>query len=46
VPALAKPNLGAEPLKITPRPPYPWPLNPLRLLLYLMEKTGALVREE
>jgi hypothetical protein len=41
VPAMAKPDPGAEPLKIMPRPPYPWPLNPLRLLLHLLEKSGA-----
>jgi len=44
VPAMAKPDPGAEPLKIMPRPPYPWPLNPLRLLLHLLEKSGALLR--
>ena len=42
VPALAKQNPG--PLTIIPRPPYPWPLNPLRLLLHLFEKNGVLLR--
>ena len=31
-------------IKILPRPPYPWPLKPLRLLLHLLEKAGALHR--
>jgi hypothetical protein len=46
VPALARQAPESDPLRILPRPPYPWPLNPLRLLLHLMEKTGALVRKE
>ena len=45
-PALATQGSEAGPLKIIPRPPYPWPLNPLRLLLHLLEKNGALVRKE
>jgi hypothetical protein len=44
VPSIAKHDLEGEPLKIVPRPAYPWPLNPLRLFLHLLEKKGALLR--
>jgi hypothetical protein len=44
IPALTVPEALGAPLKIVPRPAYPWPLNPLRLLLYLMNKSGGLYR--
>lgn len=44
IPSLSLPESHGTPLKIVPRPVYPWPLNPLRLLLHLLEKSGALHR--
>ena len=42
IPALSAPDPRTVQIKIVPRPAYPWPLNPLRLLLYHLEKRGAI----
>ena len=44
IPSLSLPATPGTSIKIVPRPVYPWPLNPLRLLLHLLEKTDALHR--
>ena len=44
IPALSAPFGATDQIKIVPRPAYPWPLNPVRLLLYHMEKRGVIYR--